>query len=151
MHAQPFVIRPAQEDDLPALLALETAYFAHPWTAENLLTEIRKPAGCFLVALRQASPVGYVSAVLVPPEAFVNNLAVAEPCRGRGVATALMRRLENACADAGVTAVKLEVRCGNTAARSLYRSLGYVSDGVRPGFYRDPPDDAALMTHVLTD
>ena len=38
------------------------------------------------------------------------------------------------------------VRVSNTAAISLYESAGYRLDGVRPGFYRNPTEDAAIYS-----
>ncbi len=49
---------------------------------------------------------------------------------------------------AGVTEVILEVRASNQPALGLYRRLGFVETGRRPGYYMDPPEpaeDAVLM------
>ena len=43
----------------------------------------------------------------------------------------------------------LEVRAANAPAIALYRRLGFAAAGVRRGFYRDPPDDAVVMTLTL--
>ena len=40
----------------------------------------------------------------------------------------------------------LEVRCGNKAAISLYKKLGFKEDGIRPEFYDEPKEDALLMS-----
>jgi ribosomal-protein-alanine N-acetyltransferase len=44
-----------------------------------------------------------------------------------------------------VTEVILEVRASNQPALGVYRKLGFVATGCRPGYYRDPQEDAALM------
>ena len=74
-------------------------------------------------------------------ETEILNLAVSPEVRRRGVATALVRHL----ADMHLGDVLLEVRASNTAARALYRSLGFVEQGLRKGYYRDPVDDALLL------
>ncbi len=45
----------------------------------------------------------------------------------------------------GVTAYTLEVRVSNEAAIQMYRKLGFVSEGIRPGFYEKPVEDAMIM------
>ena len=39
----------------------------------------------------------------------------------------------------------LEVREGNTAARALYESFGFVTEGVRRNYYTQPSEDALIM------
>ena len=39
----------------------------------------------------------------------------------------------------------LEVRVSNTAALRLYEKFGFVSEGIRPGFYERPREDANIM------
>jgi ribosomal-protein-alanine N-acetyltransferase len=44
-----------------------------------------------------------------------------------------------------VREVLLEVRRSNVAAQGFYRSVGFVEEGRRPGYYADPIEDAVLM------
>jgi ribosomal-protein-alanine N-acetyltransferase len=41
--------------------------------------------------------------------------------------------------------MELEVRISNRAAIALYERAGFVQDGRRRGYYRDPEEDAVLM------
>ena len=43
----------------------------------------------------------------------------------------------------------LEVRAGNAAARALYERLGFVVVGERRKYYREPVEDALIMTRPL--
>ena len=45
-----------------------------------------------------------------------------------------------------MTRICLEVRASNAAARSLYEDFGFEEDGVRPGFYDSPKEDAVLYS-----
>lgn len=76
-----------------------------------------------------------------PDEAEILNLAVAPAHRRRGLARLLLERV----ALARPVALYLEVRESNQAALSLYRALGFVACGRRPGYYRSPPEAAVLM------
>jgi len=46
--------------------------------------------------------------------------------------------------------MQLEVRSASMAAMSLYRSLGFVEQGRRSGYYTNPNDDAVMMELPLT-
>ena len=45
----------------------------------------------------------------------------------------------------GIGDCTLEVRAGNSPAISLYESLGFRTEGIRPGFYAKPREDALIM------
>jgi ribosomal-protein-alanine N-acetyltransferase len=49
----------------------------------------------------------------------------------------------------GAQSMQLEVRSASVAALALYRSLGFVEQGRRTRYYRDPEDDAVLMAIAL--
>ena len=75
----------------------------------------------------------------------VMNVAVDPDHRRLGIASAMLERLfevTRADAQRGYT---LEVRVSNTAAIGLYESFGFVSRGVRRGYYTDNREDALIM------
>ena len=45
----------------------------------------------------------------------------------------------------GIEAFTLEVRVSNAPAIHLYKKFGFVSEGIRPGFYEKPAEDADIM------
>ena len=45
----------------------------------------------------------------------------------------------------GGTDFTLEVRCSNQVAINLYKSIGFVSEGIRKNFYDFPKEDAMIM------
>ena len=107
-----------------------------------------------LVALRDGSPVGYASALMlgpvgpgyVPPEAEILKVAVLPEMRAQGIGRMLADQLIRALRDKGVGVLHLEVRESNRAARILYETCGFRHAGRRPGYYSDPREDAVLMT-----
>ena len=78
-------------------------------------------------------------------EAEVMNVAVHPNYRGLGISHQLMDALMDAGAVRGVKEYTLEVRVSNLAAIHVYEAHGFVSEGIRPGFYTKPEEDALIM------
>jgi ribosomal protein S18 acetylase RimI-like enzyme len=67
------------------------------------------------------------------PTVFINDVEIDEAHRGRGLGRAAMELVEDEARARDIDRVELNVFGGNTAARNLYRSLGYdeVAVGMR--------------------
>ena len=89
--------------------------------------------------------VGFAVAILVPPQAELEVIAIASPNQRRGLGHQLLAFLVEQVNQAGITEMLLEVRESNLAAISFYRSLGFKQIGNRAGYYADPVEDAVLM------
>jgi ribosomal protein S18 acetylase RimI-like enzyme len=59
------------------------------------------------------------------PLVNIHDVCVLAPHRGRGIATALFKRIEDEAWARGACKITLEVLSGNDNAKRLYRSLGY--------------------------
>ncbi|MCI0387179.1 MAG: GNAT family N-acetyltransferase [Acidobacteria bacterium] len=90
--------------------------------------------------------IGLFSASIVVDEAQLDNVAVVERWRRKGVASFLLLEGLHAASQKGAKTAVLEVRSANLPARSLYNHHGFVIAGLRPAYYHDPPDDALMMT-----
>ena len=75
----------------------------------------------------------------------LGNVCVHPDFRRRGIGRELVSRLINPGEGLCEGDVTLEVRYKNEAAFMLYRKCGFEEEGVRPGFYADPSDDARIM------
>ncbi|HSE49689.1 MAG TPA: ribosomal protein S18-alanine N-acetyltransferase [Terriglobales bacterium] len=144
-------IRPAKPEDLPAMQAIEkhAATAAH-WTAADydkifnapeLATDWRRIA---LVIENGGKVEGFLVAQTVGGEWEIENLAIEPEARRRGHGTRLVGELLDRARAQGASAVFLEVRASNAAARSLYEKWAFVEGGRRPGYYRQPEEDAVL-------
>jgi len=89
--------------------------------------------------------IGMFSAKLVVDELHIDNIAVDEIWRGRGVAAEMLLEGLRLGYQLGARIAELEVRSANTRARSLYEHRGFVVAGERPAYYHDPLDDALIM------
>ncbi len=129
------MIRPMRADDLAAVAAIQSrSPHAAQWnprdylSRESYVAEIESAVAGFLVLL----PLG-------SDEAEVLNIAVAAEFLRRGVGRALL-------AQAAARTLHLEVRASNAGAIAFYRALGFTESGRRRAYYRDPLEDAMLMS-----
>jgi len=156
-------IRRAAPDDVPTILAIEQAAPpASHWTAKQYQSRLRssdKSSGqsselssenssvqnaCFLVAECAGQVCGFICARIVAGEWEIENVVVAEKFRRDGIAAKLMRSLIAQWEESAGTAVLLEVRESNAAARALYTKCGFHEAGRRRGYYREPVENAVL-------
>ncbi len=142
-----FTITPMTAAHIPTLAAVEKACFSAPWSEAALAEELDNPLAVFLVAEdTNGEAVGYAGMQVVGDEGFFANVATAPACRRMGVADALIAALAAYGKDHALYRLTLEVRVSNAAAIALYEKHGFVRDGVRPGFYRAPTEDAAIYS-----
>lgn len=88
---------------------------------------------------------GYVVARLAAGELHINNLAVREKHRKRGIGTALLTRILGEAKSVAAFAAFLEVRAGNHAAQAFYENCGFKVVGRRRNYYPEPREDALIM------
>lgn len=98
------------------------------------------PAGRCVVAALDGRPVGMASGVPGDEPATVElvSMYVAPEGRGRGVADALVRGVEEWALEVGADRLCLGVRATNDRARRMYERYGLVVTGERP---RSTPDE----------
>ncbi len=137
-------IRPLEEGDVEELASIEAKSFSMPWTAEDFRNMILIPDALYLVAHVEGRVAGSAGLRLICGEGFIDNVVVDEAYRGRGIAQALMARLEEAALERGAGDLTLEVRKSNASAIHVYEKAGFVSEGIRPNFYENPTEDAVI-------
>jgi ribosomal-protein-alanine N-acetyltransferase len=145
-RSPPPVIRPLRSDKAEDCARLHAAGFAHPWSAEEVARLVADPSTLAAAALDPANGLlrGFALARLAADEAEILTIAVEAGWRGRGVGRALMAEMLRRAANAGARAMFLEVDEDNAAALALYRRLGFVKVGERPGYYRRKDGSRAL-------
>src|SRR5690242_3363495 len=132
-------VRAAAPADLDAVIALlvaqlrehaiDTATASIAAAADGI---VRHPErGCILVACEAGAIVGVAALSFVwtiehgGRSAWLEELYVSPPARGRGIGTALLRAALRTAADAGAAAVDLEVDAGHRRAARLYAREGF--------------------------
>ena len=146
--------------DVDAVLSIEQAVQAYPWTRGNFIDALSNGYMCCVaeefLAGRPDEAGGEISgyAVLMPAleEAELLNIGVAAGRQRKGLGRAMLREMLDAARKKNMRRVFLEVRPSNTAAIALYRSAGFAEVGVRRGYYQNASgsEDALVMACELT-
>lgn len=132
-------------EDLAAVAGIEGENQS-PWSLLSLRRELAAGQGSCLVA--EATGVGIIGWCCyrtIWPEAELLKIAVSEQQRKKGVGGILLAHLLNDLLGQNYSALFLEVRAGNTEARSFYQRHGFGQVGMRSKYYSDPSDDALIF------
>ncbi len=132
-------------EDVPEISRLEREAFSMPWSEEDFEGMIRSENARYYVAEKEGAILGGCGLYIVLEEASITNVVIRREARNQGVGTELMRHMMEMCGRDGVKAFTLEVRVSNKAAIHMYEKVGFVSEGIRPGFYEKPVEDAMIM------
>ena len=144
------LIRAAIQSDLDAVLAIERASpTAAHWARAQYEAAISNNEKLFMVAEKEHSVLGFLLASGAIQEWELENIAVLPSARRRGIGKALMQKLQSVAGEAGATEIRQEMRASNLAAQKLGQRVGFTQDGHRPGYYRDPEEDALLFKYLV--
>ena len=143
-------IRKMGVSDIGPLAYIENQCFSRPWSAKEFGHLVDESDALYLVAEAvdekgSRKVVGTAGMRIISGEGDIDNVAVLPEFRNQGIAKKLMTELLDAGKKAGAEEFTLEVRVSNVPAIKVYESAGFVSEGIRPGFYEDPKEDANIM------
>lgn len=118
---------------------LDDVYGQSPWTLEQVLADIGQPQNWYALAYSGEVLVGFLAMQENLYELEVVQIAVRKEWQGRGIAGQLLETVPQE------KEVFLEVREGNSPARTLYQKQGFKEIGCRKGYYHAPTEDAIMM------
>ena len=139
------VFRLCEEKDLTAVMELDREAFFDPWSLDTWQRELQNPIAIWIVEEVDRTVVGYAGIWNVSGEAQIMRVAVRKALRNQGLGLMLTQELLQKAWEAGAEAVTLEVRESNIAAQKVYERCGFVSQGIRPGYYSDTGEGAVIM------
>lgn len=139
------ICRKMQESDVSKIADIEEENFSIPWSEASLLKEVNNENSLFVAAEFEGNIAGYAGMYLIGTEGDITNVVVSHIYRRNGIASAIIEYIVEYAKSVGITDLTLEVRAGNTAAIKLYEKYGFESEGIRPGFYDFPKEDALIM------
>lgn len=137
-------IRGMTERDVPAVAELERACFADAWSERLVADLLTSGMDYCRVAFLDGIPAGYVNVRVIGDEAELMRICTAPEFRGRGIGNQLLAAGLQDMKDHGALSATLEVRAGNVPAIRLYEAHGFLPEGRRKNYYRDPEEDALI-------
>lgn len=140
------ILRKGVPGDVDQMEILEQQCFSVPWSKDSLLYELAEnPLALYVVAEVEGRVAGYVGVWTIVDEGHITNVAVSPDFRGRHIGMALIDTMIDVTEKQGVKSYTLEVRASNAPAIGLYKKFGFVSEGLRKGYYEDNGEDAIIM------
>jgi ribosomal-protein-alanine N-acetyltransferase len=133
--------------DIKAVAQMEEKYIECPWNENTLLESFGQDSYVFIKAEEQEKLVGYGSVQIVLDEGNVNNIAVDENFRHKGVASGILNNIIARCKDKNVSVMFLEVNEHNVGAIALYTKFGFEKIGERKNYYKS--GNAIIMSLKL--
>jgi len=141
-----YSIVPMQLQHVDAVLNIEEVSFPTPWSRYAFTCELLdNDFARYFCMLQAGEVIGYMGLWAILDEGHITNVAIHPDYRNRRLGELLMREVSLRCKAMGVLRLTLEVRVSNLAAQSLYKRLGFVSAGLRRGYYTDTNEDAMIM------
>lgn len=139
-------LRLMTENDLPQVLELQRELAFQDWNEKQFLSEIRASYAYCVVCESEVSLLGYAIFHLLGPDSELLSIATRGTEQRKGIGTQLLKAgLDKLTNDDDQCF--LEVRDGNTKARSFYEKHGFQLYNVRKKYYADG-EDAALYKFV---
>jgi ribosomal-protein-alanine N-acetyltransferase len=146
---EPYRLRPPGPFDLDEIARIESESFPVPWKREFFASELSEPHRYLRVLARsdglEPRIGGYLFAVSLYEEFHINKIATDARLRQQGYGRWLLEDALGRARSMGSSAITLEVRVSNAAARSFYRSYGFTEAYRRRSYYQDGEDALVLV------
>ncbi|MDV3223287.1 ribosomal protein S18-alanine N-acetyltransferase [Intrasporangium sp.] len=163
------VLRELEWTDIDTLARLEADLFADDaWSVQTWWAELAgRPRRDYVVAVDPVDPldpvdpvdpvdprhgeriVGYGGIDVAGDVADVMTIATVREAQGRGLGRQILDDLVRRAERSGATALLLEVRADNAAARRLYDATGFEVISVRRRYYQPGDVDALVMRKLI--
>jgi len=162
IETEEFCISSMTEHDLLEVVEIEEATGLSRWGWDAYHAELVEGRGALMLVARfrdmrdetaraEMAVCGFIAARLAGDEIHINNVAVREIYRRRGIGGALLSAILREGARRGARLALLEVRAGNLPAQALYTRYGFRAAGRRRNYYTDPAEDALVMNAALLE
>ena len=138
-----------KDDDVLKVYSIEKNSFSDIWSEETYKSYKEDKGRSYYVAYLGVEVVAFCVSMQVLDECEILKIAVDKKNRGKGIGEALIRKVMKEASEKGVRFFYLEVRESNSPAITLYKKVGFTESGRRADYYRNPKEDAVLMSCVL--
>ena len=137
------------EEYIKSLVELEQICFDEPWTEGMFLSDIKNEHTVYYAVIDADKVIAYVGMWITVDEGQITNVAVHPDYRRKGIAKSLLKKLYDVCLQNKLESITLEVRESNVKAIALYKNEGFENVGLRKNYYKNPTENAILMTKAF--
>ncbi len=138
-------VNQATDCDIFEIAKLEKENFSEFYSEKTIIQTLNNGFSKIFTAKVCGMLCGYVIIDFLPDFAEILKIFVKPEFRGKGLAKLLHNECVLVCKENKTNKILLEVRSKNLA-KEFYNRLGYKVDGVRKNYYKNPDDDAVLMS-----
>jgi ribosomal-protein-alanine N-acetyltransferase len=143
-------VRPMTNDDIRAVLRIETLSFSTSWPHNAFTSEINdnRLAHYFVGRLGDSQDgqiVAYGGIWVILEDSHITTIAVHPDWRGRKYGEQMLQHLLQEAVARGASWITLEVRESNELAQRLYRKYGFTIVSKRRAYYSDNNENALVM------
>lgn len=142
-------IRAMKPADIPEILSIEKISFPQPWSIMSFYIFYMHPDLFCRVLLHNGKLCAYMCFERLNDFLHLQNLAVCESRREKGMAQKLLKHLQGYAQKQMLREIRLEVSAGNNAALSLYKKNRFIEQGLLKAYYEHDRSDALLMSKTL--
>ena len=148
-NASTIRVRPAAPADLPRLVEIAShSATAAQWNQaeyHKLFAPEQPQSRTALIVEQNETVAGFIVGRQAGDEWEIENIAVTGSARRCGLGTRLLGEFLDLVRSRGGSAVFLEVRESNHAARALYEKWAFIEVGRRTMYYENPREDALIL------
>jgi ribosomal-protein-alanine N-acetyltransferase len=149
-HPRRLAVRPMTNDDIRAVLRIETLAFSTSWPQNAFTSEINdnRLAHYFVGRLGESQNgplVAYGGIWVILEDSHITTIAVHPDWRGRRYGEQMLQYLLREAVARGASWITLEVRESNEVAQRLYHKYGFTIVSKRRAYYSDNNENALVM------
>lgn len=143
-------VRSMQSSDIDSVYAIETAAHRSPWSRDIIRDCVLVNYDCRIIEADTRTDVilaGYIICRYEVNICHILNLCIAPALQGSGYGQSLLKNIIDSQKNTIVDTIILEVRPSNLAAIHLYKKMGFLQTGIKPGYYHDDNciEDAVVL------
>ena len=142
-------VKKSAAEDTDFIYELEKSIFLSYRSRESISYCIADENSLCYTAFLDENPVGYITCKNIYGEIDIDNIAVNENLRKKGIGNKLMENLISYAQNNEIEFCTLEVRASNTPAIALYEKFGFELVARRKNYYTSPSEDALIYTKFL--
>ena len=135
----------ADTSDISEIAAIEQKCIPDGWSEKGFSDWLENKNTVIFKAVSDGKVIGFANASWILDESELLNIAVYENYRNKGIAQKIFIFLEKFLMKKNVKKIFLEVREKNLPAISFYEKNGFVKNGLRKNYYKNPVDNGVLM------